>query len=122
MRTPNRAWMDRQRGISLDQPAPKPRRTTAMTKKRMLVHAEVGRTHADSYRIVVRAKNPKDPGSNYRQLCVCVYNLAAEMERRIDKLGVRWVLSPEVFNARIPLELSEGDDEQAAGRFVTKVL
>jgi hypothetical protein len=53
---------------------------------------------------------------------VCVYNLAAEMERRIDKLGVKWVVSPEVFDGKITLELSEGDDEQAAGHFVTKVL
>ena len=93
-----------------------------MTKSKNLFHAEVGRTHADSFRIVVRARNPKDPASNYRQLSVCVYNLAAEMERRIDKLGVRWVVSPEVFNAKIVLELSEGDDEAVAGRFVTKVL
>jgi len=93
-----------------------------MPKKKNLFFAEVGRTHADSFRIVVRARNSKDPASNYRQLSVCVYNLAAEMERRIDKLGVRWVVSPEVFNAKIVLELNENDDEQAAGRFVTRVL
>ena len=93
-----------------------------MTKNKNLFHAEVGRTDADSFRIVVRAKNRLDPASNYRQLSVCVYNLAAEMERRIDKLGVGWVVSPEVFNARITLELSVGDDKQAAGRFVAKVL
>jgi hypothetical protein len=44
------------------------------------------------------------------------------MERRIERLGVGWVVSPEVFDGRIVLELSEGDDEQAAGRFVTKLL
>jgi hypothetical protein len=93
-----------------------------MTKNRDLFHAEVGRTTAGSFRIVVRARNPKDPGSNYRQRSVCVYNLAAEMERRIDKLRARWIVSPEVFDGRIVLELSEGDDEQAAGRFVAKVL
>jgi hypothetical protein len=93
-----------------------------MTKKTDCFYAEVGRTHADSFRIVVRARNPRDPASNYRQLSVCVYNLAAEMERRIDRLGVKWVVSPEVFNAKIVLELSESDDEDAAGRFVTKVL
>lgn len=53
---------------------------------------------------------------------ILIYKLAAEMERRIDKIGARWVVSPEVFNAKIVLELSEDDDEQAAGRFVTKVL
>ena len=93
-----------------------------MPKTNNLFHAEVGRTPAGSFRIVVRARNSKAPASNYRQLSVCVYKLAAEMERRIDKLGVRWVVSPEVFNAKIVLELSEDDDEQAAGRFVAKVL
>ena len=36
-----------------------------------------------------------------RQLSVCVYNLAAEMERRIDRTRCQWVVSPEVFNAKI---------------------
>ena len=93
-----------------------------MPKSKNPFVAEVGRTHADSFRIVVRARNPKDPASSYRQLSVCVYGLAAEMERRSDTMGARWVVSPEVFNAKIVLELTEKDDEQAAGRFVTKVL
>lgn len=93
-----------------------------MPKIKSPFSAEIGRTSAGSFRILVRARNPKDPASNYRQLSVCVYNLAAEMERRIDRLGARWVVSPEVFEAKIVLELTENDDEQAAGRFVTKVL
>lgn len=84
--------------------------------------AEVGRTTAGSVRVVVRARTPKGAASGYRRLAICVYNLAAEMERRIEKLGVGWVVSPEVFNGKIVLELTEKDDEQAAGRFVTKVL
>jgi hypothetical protein len=84
--------------------------------------AEVGRTSAGSFRIVVRARNPKDPAGSYRQVAVCVYNLAAEMERRIDNLGVGWVVSPEVFNSKIVLELMENDDEQVVARVVAKVL
>jgi hypothetical protein len=99
-----------------------PQEEDVMPKNRHLFNAEVGRTPAGSFRIVVRSRNPKDPAGNYRQLSVCVYNLAAEMERRIDKLGVHWVVSPEVFNAKIVLELSEDDDEQTAARFVAKVL
>jgi hypothetical protein len=38
-----------------------------------------------------------------------------------DKLGVGWVVSPEIFNGKIVLELTEKDDERAAGRFVTKL-
>jgi len=61
-----------------------------MTQKTDLLYAEDGRTYADSLRITVRAKNPKGPASNYRRLSVCVYNLAAKMERKIDAVKVRW--------------------------------
>src|SRR5438105_15518303 len=64
--------------------------------------------------------NPCRELSDYRQLSVCAYNLAAAVERRSDKMGARWVVSPEVFNAKIVLELTEKDDEQTANRFVTK--
>src|SRR4051794_19215760 len=118
MNRPSRAWMT-PAGCPAQGLDPKtPRRTIAMPKSNNSFVAEVGRTHAGSFRIVVRARNPKAPASSYRQLSVCVYNLAAEMERRSDKLGARWVVSPEVFNAKIVLELTDGDDEQAAGRFV----
>ena len=51
-----------------------------------------------------------------------VYKLAAEMERRAQKLAVGWVISPQVFNSRIDVELSDRDDERSAASFVTKVL
>jgi hypothetical protein len=84
--------------------------------------ASVGRTDAGSVRITVRARNPKDPKSGYRQLAVAVYKLAAEMERRSEKIGADWVVSPQVFNSRIDLEIVRGYDEEAASRFVAKVL
>jgi hypothetical protein len=93
-----------------------------MAKRNSLFHAQIGRTEAGSFRITVRAKNPNDRSSGYRQLAVCVYKLAAEMERRAEKLGAGWVVSPQVFNSRIDLELMERDDEQAAAKFVSKVL
>jgi len=93
-----------------------------MAKRNSLFYAQVGRTGAGSFRITIRAKNARDQYERYRERAVCVYKLAAEMERRTQKLGAEWVISPEVFNSRIDLELSERDDEQAAGRFVTAVL
>lgn len=93
-----------------------------MAKRTNPFHAQIGRTDAGSFRITVRARNPKDQYNRYRQLAVCVYKLATEMERRAEKLGAGWVVSPQVFNSRIDLELTERDDEQAAGRFVAKVL
>jgi hypothetical protein len=85
-------------------------------------YANVGRKPAGSLRITIRAKNPKDRTGSYRQLAVCVYKLAAEMERRTEALGARWVVAPQVFDERIDVELGDNDDEQAAERFVTKVL
>lgn len=93
-----------------------------MATRKSLFYAHVGRTDAGSFRITVRAKNPNDRQSGYRQPAVCVYKLAAEMERRAEKMAANWVVSAQVFNSRIDLELTEDDDEQVAGRFVTKVL
>lgn len=47
---------------------------------------------------------------------IAVYNLAAEMERRIEALGDRWVVSPAVFDQRIDLELGDNRDEAPARR------
>jgi hypothetical protein len=93
-----------------------------MAKRSNPFQAQVGRTDAGSFRITVRTRNSKDQYDRYRGLAVCVYKLAAEMERRAQKIGVGWVISPQVFNSRIDVELSERDDERAAASFVTKVL
>lgn len=84
--------------------------------------ARVGRTDAGSIRITVLARNPKDPKSGYRQLAVAVYKLAAEMERRSEKLGADWVVSPQVFNSRIDLEIVHDREGPIAARFVAEVL
>lgn len=93
-----------------------------MAKRSSPFLAQVGRTEAGSFRITVRAKESRDQYNRYRELAVCVYKLAAEMERRAQKISVGWVVSPQVFNSRIDLELTERDDEQVAARFVAKVL
>jgi hypothetical protein len=97
-------------------------REDMMAKRKNLFYAEVGRTNAGSFRITIRAKNPKDQYNRYRELAVCVYKLAAEMERRTAGLGADWVVSPQVFNSRIDVELTERDDEQVAKTFVDKIL
>jgi hypothetical protein len=93
-----------------------------MARRSSPFYAHVGRTEAGSVRITVRAKNPNAPNSGYRQLAVCVYKVAAEMERRSAKMRADWVVSPQVFNSRIDLEVVHGYEEEAAGRFVAKVL
>lgn len=90
-------------------------------KRKSPFFARVGRTDAGSVRITVHARDPKSRTSGYRQLAVCVYKLAAEMERRSEAARADWVVSPQVFNSRIDLELMPGDEERAKD-FVAKVL
>jgi hypothetical protein len=90
--------------------------------KQSRFYAPGGRTPAGSFRITIRARNPKVRASGYRQLAVSAYKLAAEMERRTGTLGARWVIAPQVFDQRIDVELGDDDDEQAAQRFLTEVL
>jgi hypothetical protein len=95
---------------------------TDMAKRTSPFYAEVGTTDAGSIRVTVRAKNPNDPKSGYRQLAVSVYKLAAEMERRSEKLGADWVVSAQVFNSRIDVEVVRDADTNRARQFVAKVL
>src|SRR5437868_3379404 len=97
------------------------RKEDVMAKRSSQFQAQVGRTEAGSFRITVRTRNPKDQYNRYRELAVCVYKLAAEMERRAQKLGAGWAISPQVFNSRIDIELSDRDDERSAATFVAKV-
>jgi len=93
-----------------------------MAKRSSSFYAQVGKTEAGSIRITVRAKNPNERYSGYRQLAVCVYKIAAEMERRSEMMRADWVVSPQVFNSRIDLEVVHGYEEEAAARFVAQVL
>jgi hypothetical protein len=70
----------------------------------------------------VRPANPKGRCDNHRQLAACIYELAAELERRSDGLGARWAISPEAFNSRIDVELGEDDDAEAATQLVARVI
>lgn len=93
-----------------------------MPKRNSLFHAQVGRTDAGSIRITIRARKAADQYNRYRDLAVCVYKLAAEMERRSEKLGADWVVSPQVFNSRIDLEIVQEREGSKAARFVAEIL
>ena len=60
-----------------------------------LYRAEVGRTPAGSPILKLTATNPTGRYAQHRQLAAFIYELAAEMERRSDDLGARWVISPD---------------------------
>lgn len=87
-----------------------------------LYRADVGRTSAGSPILKLTATNPAGRYAQHRQMAAFIYELAADMERRSEQLGARWVISPETSNARVVLELA-GDHETAlADEFVASVI
>lgn len=87
-----------------------------------LYRAEVGQTSVGSPILRLAATNPKGRYAEHRQMAAFIYELAADMERRSEALGARWVISPEVSNARVVIELT-GDHEAAlADEFVASVI
>ena len=87
-----------------------------------LYRADVGRTPAGSPILKLTATNPKGRYAQHRQMAAFIYELAADMERRSEELGARWVISPETPNARVVIELA-GDHETAlADEFVASVM
>lgn len=81
---------------------------------------EMGRTPAGSIRITFRLA-AKDSGSE-RQLSACIYEVAAELERRCESVSVRWAVSPAAYDRRLDLELGERDNADLAAQLVTGVL
>lgn len=84
--------------------------------------AEVGRTLAGSPVLKITPANPTGRFAQHRQLAAFIYELAAEMERRSDELGARWVISPEASNARVVIELATDQETALADKFVASVM
>lgn len=87
-----------------------------------LYHAEVGRTPAGSPILKLSATNPKGRYAQHRQMAAFIYELAADMERRSEELGARWVISPETTNARVVIELTSDHETALADEFVASVI
>ena len=87
-----------------------------------LYRAEVGRTPAGSPILKLSATNPKGRYAQHRQMAAFIYELAADMERRSEELGARWVISPETTNARVVIELTSDHETTLADEFVASVI
>ena len=87
-----------------------------------LYHAEVGRTPAGSPILKLSATNPKGSYAQHRQMAAFIYELAADMERRSEELGARWVISPETTNAQVVIELTSDHETTLADEFVASVI
>lgn len=53
-----------------------------------------------------------------RKLAVVIYTLAAEFERRSDKINADWVIVAEPFNNQMMIEIGDGDEFEVALQFV----
>jgi hypothetical protein len=96
--------------------------TTSEKPERMFV-AEIGRTDAGSIRIRFRPAPPlRSPYGHHRALNALIYRLAAEFERQCERLGLPWPIAPYPFDAHIDIELSDGDEPDAAEEVVLAVL
>ena len=87
-----------------------------------LYRADVGRTPAGSPVLKLTATNPKGRYAQHRQMAAFVYELAADMERRSEELGARWVISPEATNGRVVIELAGDHETTLADEFVASVI
>jgi antitoxin (DNA-binding transcriptional repressor) of toxin-antitoxin stability system len=87
-------------------------------------HAEVGHTEIGSPVIRIVAHNRNAPSGHYRRMNAFVYELASEMEKRSEELGAKWAISPNASDARITLELANGNETERrrADAFVVKLL
>ncbi len=87
-----------------------------------LYRADVGRTPAGSPILKLTPTNPEGRYAQHRQIAAFIYELAAELERRSEDLGARWVISPEAANARLVIELAGDHETTLADEFVARVI
>jgi len=109
--------MDRTRPRQKHQPG-----SAATRFQNRLYRAEVGRAPAGSPVLKIAPTNPTGRFAQHRQLAAFIYELAAEMERRSEDLGARWVVSPDTTNARLVLELTADEETASADEFIASVL
>jgi hypothetical protein len=87
-----------------------------------LYQVDLGRTPAGSPVLKLRPLNPRGPAAGHRQMAAFLFELAAELERRSERPGAGWVVSPETLNDRLVLELGSSDDPAAADRVIGELL
>lgn len=87
-----------------------------------IYRADLGETEAGSPIVKIVPLNPRGPLASHRQIAAFIYELASEMELRSEALGAEWVVSPEVWNGRLILELGSENEAKAAEVFVRALL
>jgi len=80
---------------------------------------ELGRTTAGSPFLKIV---PVQGDFGERQIAACIYEIAAELERRSDDLGVSWTICAEPSDSKITIELSRERQGRNAEDLINQVL
>ena len=76
-------------------------------------------TEAGSVRIQFRPRPPQRSFYGFeRKLAAVIYTIAAEFERRSDRMNANWVVVAEPFNNLMVLEIGDNDRFETALQFV----
>ena len=75
-------------------------------------------TQAGSVRIQFRPRPPQRSFYGFeRKLAAVIYTLAAEFERRSERLGARWAIVAEPSNNQMTIEIGDDDRFEIALQF-----
>jgi hypothetical protein len=87
-----------------------------------LYRAEFGETSAGSPFVKIRPTNPKGTYASEHQVAACIYEIAAELERKSDEVRARWAIVPATHESKITVELSEAGQPWVAKTMIEQVL
>jgi len=105
-----------------DTPRTKEQEAESTRSRNRIYRADLGKTEAGSPTVKIVPLNPRGPLASHRQIAAFIYELASEMELRSLPLGAKWVVSPEVWNRRLILELGSESETEAADAFLRTLL
>jgi len=94
--------------------------STAGPFQNWLYRAELGENAIGDPVVKIIPTNPRGTFAGERQIAACIYEIAAELERRSE--GMRWYVSPEAYDSKITIELSKDSNARGAETIVEKVL
>jgi hypothetical protein len=65
---------------------------------------------------------PEEPFAEQREMAAFIYELAADMERRSELFGARWIICPDAMNGRVLIGLSGQQEAALAEEFAASVI
>jgi hypothetical protein len=87
-----------------------------------LYRAELGHTSVGSPTLKIIPTNPKGDFAGARQITACIYEIAAQLERKADELGVSWAISAQPSDSMVTVELTRERQERLAEDTIKEVL